>query len=86
MSTKRPPRLKLKLIDLTRGEGSNHPDITGRKTYLALISGEFHAGKFSKQWFGWNFDGWSHNPGVGLQFDTPGTNSSKWQGLWEIVK
>jgi hypothetical protein len=77
---------KLKPIDLTKGEDSKHPDIKTGTTYLARIGGTYHVGKFSKQWYGWNFDGWSHNPGVGLQFDTPGTNNSKWQGLWEIVK
>ena len=82
---KKPPRLKLKPFDLTLGEDHNHPHISGRKQYLALIGGVFHAGKFSKQWYGWNFDGWSYS-GCGLQYDQPGTNSSNWQALWEIVK
>ena len=76
---------RLKRIDLTKGEDSHHPDITARKQYLALIRGEFHCGKFSKQWYGWNFDGWKHSD-CGIQYDQPGTNSSGWQGLWEIVK
>lgn len=73
---------KLKPIDLSKGKKSDHPDISSRKTYLALIGGEFFAGGFSRQWYGWNFDGWIND--VGLQFDTPGTNASEWEGLWEI--
>jgi hypothetical protein len=75
---------KLKRIDLTKGEGHNHPDIKTGKVYLARIGSTYHCGKFSKQWYGWNFDGWSHNS-VGLQYDQPGTNASKWQGLWELT-
>lgn len=71
-------------INLKRGKESDHPDIkVGRTEYLAKIGGHFYAGSFSRVWFGLHFDGWG--PG-GIQFDTPGTNSSSWQGLWEITK
>jgi hypothetical protein len=82
----------LKEVDLSKcfstkggpGAGSfhDHPDIVCRKQYLALIKGKYFAGYFSRQWYGWNFDGWH---GCGMQLDRPGTNSSLWEGLWEIV-
>lgn len=74
-------------IDLKRcvskeggGDFHDHPDISTRRQYLAKIDGCYFAGQFSKQWYGWNFDGWYS----GLQLDKPGTNMSPWQGLWEI--
>lgn len=74
---------KLISIDLSKGDGSNHPDIRLGKRYLAKIDGVFYTGKFSKQWYGFNFDdGWGRS---GHQFDTPGTNSSSWEELYEIV-
>ena len=81
---------KLNPIDLSKccqkkgGHGlSWHPDIRTETPYLALLSGQFYAGKFSEQWYGWNFDGWGTS---GAQLDKPGTNCSMWEGLWEIVK
>lgn len=78
-------------IDLSKcckkkgGHGEHwHPDIRSNRQYLALIGGEFFAGRFSSQWYGWSFDGWIND--AGLQLDKPGTNASPWQGLWEIVK
>lgn len=68
-------------LDMKRSDGSNHPDISSRKRYLCLIGGRYYAGEFTKQWYGWNFEGWE---GVGLQFDAPGTNASEWQQIWEI--
>lgn len=64
------------------GSCHDHPDISSRKQYLAKIGGQFFAGKFSRVWFGWSFDGWVG--GQFLQLDKPGTNASHWQGLWEI--
>lgn len=83
--------IALKKIDLKKctskeGSGSfhDHPDISGRKQYLAKIGGEFCAGRFNRQWYGWNFDGWPGN--ANYQLDMPGTNASDWKGLWEIVQ
>ena len=79
--------MKLVKIDLKKCVGLNgvfhdHPAISCRKSYLAKIGGIYCAGKFNRQWFGLNFDGWGS---VGIQLDMPGTNASAWQGLWEIV-
>lgn len=80
---------KLKQIDLRKccevpdGSGeSGHPDIREGKRYLARIGGDWFAGQFTKEWYGWSFDGWGG--GGGLQLDKPGTNASEWEGLWEI--
>jgi len=62
---------------------SDHPDISSKKTYLVKIDGKFFLGKFSRQWYGWNFDDWGTS---GIQLDKPGTNSSDWQGIWELCK
>jgi hypothetical protein len=72
----------LKKIDLFLGDESNHPDIkTDGRQYLAKIMGRYWCGCFSKQWYGLYFMCGS----MGFQFDTPGTNSSSWEALWEIV-
>lgn len=76
-------RVSLREIDLSRAREHEHPDIKPDRNYLAQIGGEFHAGQFSREWYGWNFEGWSHNP-AGLQFDAPGWNASDWERLWEI--
>jgi hypothetical protein len=81
---------KLKEIDLKKGNKSDHPDIKLGMKYLAEI--QFHgnkestfiAGSFSRQWYGLNFD-WFWSCVAGLQFDTPGYNSSPWLRLWEII-
>lgn len=77
---------KLKKIDLSKSykkaEKTFCPGINSRSDFLAKINNQWFAGKFSKEWYGWNFDGWF---GVGLQFDPPGTNGSTWQELYEIL-
>jgi hypothetical protein len=78
----KPPRLKR--IDLTKAVKHECPGIkTGRTQYLARIGGDWFAGTFSRQWYGLNFDGWGD---VGLQFDAPGQNASRWQELYEIKR
>jgi hypothetical protein len=79
---------KLKAVDLSKCFSKendcsfhDHKGINGRRSYLAKIGGFYYAGKFERVWFGWTFDGWNGTP---LQLDMPGTNSSMWQGLWEI--
>lgn len=70
-------------LDMSKSDEHTHPDINGRNTYLCLIDGEYYTGKFSKQWFGWNFNAVYD---AGLQFDAPGYNSSNWQQIWKIVR
>lgn len=79
---KKKKELKLKELDLTKGEGHNHPDIDINKTYLCKIDGNYFAGTFNIQWYGLNFNGWW----CGLQYDKPGTNSSSWERIWEIIE
>ena len=40
------------------GDSSKSGDIHTRKRYRAKIDGEWYEGQFSKQWFGWQFDGY----------------------------
>jgi hypothetical protein len=81
--------MKLKKINLMRatehpeGGFTNHPDISLRKWYLVKHGGNFSAGKFSREWYGLNFD---DSDGAGLEFDKPGTNGSDWEGCWEIIR
>ncbi len=57
---------------------SNHPEIVEGRQYLARIQGRFVSGFFHRAWYGWFFTGYG-------QLDKPGTNSSGWEGLWEVV-
>ena len=88
-------QMKLVEIDLSRtcekpGERGFHwhPDIDPDCYYLAEIESAnnqtpgYYAGRFSEQWYGYNFDGWGG--GGGLQLDKPGTNMSSWLRLWLI--
>lgn len=82
---------KLSPVDLKKGSAvkgvnghHNHPDIKAGYSYLALIDDDYHAGSFSRQWYGWNFSSGGHGAGCSVQLDKPGTNSSRWQGLWRI--
>ncbi len=85
---RRPKLVKIDLKKCTSANGDktigfcDHPDINARKKYLARIGGNFFAGGFNRQWYGWSFNGW-HND---LQLDKPGTNGSNWQDLWEIQR
>jgi len=76
--------MKLKYIDLLKGEKHNHPDIVFDKFYLAKIRDCWSCGKFSKQHYGLNF-GNGFGASRGQQFDAPGYNCSKWQELYEIL-
>jgi len=68
----------LKKIDLSKidSENCSHPDIQVEKSYLAKIRGQWHAGHFSHQWFGLNFDAVYHS---GFQMNYKG-----WEELYEI--
>jgi hypothetical protein len=75
--------LTLEEIDLSKGDGHYHPDINTKDYYLGIFHGTSSIGRFSKQWYGLNFDcQWGN---YGIQFDTPGTNGSDWQKLYRIV-
>lgn len=71
---------KLTRLPIEKAEKGNCPGINNKNTYLCLIGGEYYAGRFSKQWYGWSFDMGSHTQ----QFDAPGSNSSEWQEIWKI--
>jgi len=79
----RPPSPRLIPLDMSKAHENELPGVVIGKTYLCLIGEEYFAGKFSRQWYGLNFEGWTPNP-VGLQFDAPGTNASDWKQVWEI--
>lgn len=74
---------KLVPLDMSKAKGHELPGINEEDTYLVLWDGDFHAGTFSRQWYGWNFNGVYD---AGLQFDAPGTNRSHWEMVWRIVK
>jgi hypothetical protein len=56
------PPSKLKRIRVTGSSECTH--ISHRKRYRVKIEGTWHEGQFSKQWFGWQFDG--VDPGIQL--------------------
>ena len=75
---------KLVEVDLSKGIKHDHADIRIDGTrYLVRIGSNYFAGRFHKIWFGLVFSGWH---GGTIQFDTPGSNSSTWEGVWEIVE
>ena len=78
--------MKLVEIDLSKGIENEHPDINETDNYLAFINEGYQVGQFCRVWFGWNFNsGWGAC-GAGVQFDTPGFNSSRWKKLWKLVE
>ncbi|MBU0959072.1 MAG: hypothetical protein KKB31_03955 [Nanoarchaeota archaeon] len=68
--------IKLEKINLNKVENCNHPEINTRCSYLARINGGWYAGKFSRQWYGLNFDNWGCS---GIQLD-----SDRLQELYRI--
>ena len=40
------------------GGSSQSSDIQARRRYRVKIEGEWYEGQFSRQWFGWQFDGY----------------------------
>jgi hypothetical protein len=77
--------MKLVEIDLSKAEKHDHPEINSEDYFLAEVYSGLHFGRFTKQWYGWNFNcGWGAH-GAGIQFDAPGFNASKWKRLWKIV-
>ncbi len=47
----------MKLIPVRLNGTCENDKITTRKQYLIKSDGRFYAGKFERQWYGWNFDG-----------------------------
>lgn len=75
---------KLVKVDLSKGVKHDHADIRVDGTfYLVKIGKSYFAGRFRRMWFGLSFNNWYGGP---IQFDTPGSNSSMWRGVWEIVE
>ncbi|HXX93130.1 MAG TPA: hypothetical protein VEN81_05820 [Planctomycetota bacterium] len=55
---------ELKKIPVGGSSESSHID--SRKRYRVKIEGRWYEGSFSRQWFGWNFDGYGSS---GLQLN-----------------
>jgi len=70
--------ISLKKINLSKRNGCEHPDIKENKSYLVKFDGNFHAGKFYRVWYGWNFSG-IYDAGAQLDYDG-------WQEIYEIVQ
>lgn len=70
-------------IDLAKAEGHEHPDLRAGSWYLAKWDGRFYVGTFDRVWFGWTFD-CNYGASGNIQFDAPGWNSSRWEGLWRL--
>lgn len=47
-------------------KSSKDSRINSDTTYLVKIYGNWYAGKFTNQWYGWNFHNWG---GSGIQLD-----------------
>jgi hypothetical protein len=50
--------MKRTLKRITVGSSSESSHISTRKDYRVKIEGAWYEGRFSKQWFGWQFDGY----------------------------
>ena len=48
------------------GSSSENSNIDSRKKYRVRIEGKWYEGSFSKQWFGWRFEGYGSS---GLQLN-----------------
>jgi hypothetical protein len=53
------PGRQLKKIPVGGSSESSHID--SRKKYRVFIEGKWYEGFFSKQWFGWNFEGYGNS-------------------------
>ena len=74
----------LEAIDISLAREHECPGINNADYFLALIGDEYYFGKFSRQWYGLFFV-CGYGVSGGMQFDAPGSNSSRWQGLWRLV-
>jgi hypothetical protein len=50
-----------KLRKIPVGASSESGQIDSRKRYRVRIEGRWYEGSFSKQWFGWRFDGYGES-------------------------
>jgi hypothetical protein len=69
--------MRLESIDLRKSKGCEHPDISSKKRYLVVYSGEEIIGTFDRQWYGWSFS-WFGSAYAGLQLDS-------FDEVWEII-
>ena len=75
--------IHLEPVDLSQAKKHECSGINDQDYFLAHIGDILLLGKFSRQWFGWNFDcGWGES---GRQFDAPEWNASDWKKLWRVV-
>ena len=72
--------MNLEEVDLNGITEQGNADLQVGSKYLCLIGGELFAGSFTMEWYGLCFDGWLNH----LQFDPPGSNSSRWQRIWKL--
>jgi hypothetical protein len=70
-----------KILDLSKAVRHDHPDIIVGQLYLVKVHRSWFLGKFSRLWYGLNFNNWGTS---GLQFDAPGYNSSRWEAVIEL--
>lgn len=50
-----------KLKKIAVGSSSESTQIDSRKRYRVRIEGKWYVGNFSKQWFGWRFEGYGNS-------------------------
>ena len=68
--------MKLKKIKLPLEAKDDR--VNARRWYLARVDGSWFAGKFTREWYGWNFCG-VQDITCGFQYDDP-----SWQELYEM--
>ena len=74
--------MKLARISLRRAREHDLPGVNTRSLYLVKWDGDLYLGRFSRQWYGLNFE--CELGESGFQFDAPGFNDSLWQGVWVV--
>jgi hypothetical protein len=83
--------MRLEEIDLTKGDGHEHPDFNTedyflvKKRWSSDVRPDYFFGKFNRQWYGWNFH-CRFGVSGGFQYDKPGTNSSSWVAVWRMIE
>lgn len=80
-----PKAPKLIPVDLSKVENCDHPDISTRKNYLAVIYGGYFSGKFSREWYGLSFNNWGTS-GIQLDSMVDGLDRKAITAIWEIKK
>ncbi len=75
--------MKLKNIRLPLDEKDKR--LSSRKSYLVKIDGRWFAGKFEKEWYGWNFFGMTwYDSGYQVSCTPDGKSGDDWQKVYEI--